>query len=66
MGRIVIAIIIVVAVVLLAGLVHSLTSHVPFLPAIQDVIGGIIGAVGELGNAIGRALSNSVPRPAIK
>ncbi len=66
MGKIVSAIIIVVAVLLLVGVVHSLTSHVPFLPAIQDVIGGIIGAASDLGNAIGRALSNIVPKPVIK
>ena len=58
-----IGIIILVVVLLLAGLIHSLTSQVSLVTAFQDVIGGIVGIVSDLGNAIARVLSNILPQP---
>ncbi len=58
-----IGIIILVIVLLLGGLVHSLVSQVPLVTAIQDVIGGMVGIVSDLGNAIARLLSNILPKP---
>ena len=63
MRILIIGIIILVVVLLLGGLVHSLVSQVPLGTAVQDVIGGIIGIVSDLGNAIARILTNILPKP---
>ena len=63
MRILVIGIIILAVVLLLVGLVHSLVSQVPLGTAIQDVIGGIVGIVSDLGNAIARILTNILPKP---
>jgi Na+/H+ antiporter NhaD/arsenite permease-like protein len=58
-----IGIIILVVVLLLGGVIHSLVSRVPLVTAFQDVIGGIVGIVSDLGNAIARVLTNILPHP---
>ena len=63
MRILIIGIIILVVILLLGGLIHSLVSQVPLVTAFQDVIGGIVGIVSDLGNAISRLLSNILPHP---
>ncbi len=63
MRKVVIVVVILVVILLLGGFIHSLAGQVPFVTAIQDVIGGIVGIVGNLGEAIGRALSSILPKP---
>lgn len=63
MRKLFIGIIILVIVLLLGVLIHSLVSHVPIAIGIQDVIGGIVGNVSNLGDAIARLLSNILPHP---
>ncbi len=44
-------------------LIYSLASQVSLPTAVQNVVGGIVGIVSNLGNAIGHALSGIIPRP---
>ncbi len=53
---------ILVLVLLLGILIHSLVNQVSLPTAVQNVVGGSVGVVSDLGNAIGRALSGIIPR----
>ena len=63
MRTIITAIGILILVILLVIVIHSLAGQVSLPTAIQDVLGGIVNSVSDLGKAIGRALSGIVPRP---
>ncbi len=63
MGKVATVVGVLVLVLLLGILIYSLSSQVPLPTAAQNVLGGIIGIVSDLGHAIGRALSGIIPRP---
>ncbi len=63
MRKVVTVIGVLVFLLLLGILIYSLTSQVSLPTAVQNVIGGIVGIVSDLGNAIGHALSGIIPRP---
>ena len=62
MRKVVTVIVILAAILLLGGMIHSIVSQVPLLTAVQDVITSIAGIVSDLANAIGRILSSIVPK----
>jgi uncharacterized membrane protein YciS (DUF1049 family) len=62
MRTVVAVIVILVVVLLLGGMIHSIVGQVPLLPAVQDVITGLVGIVSDLGNTIGRMLSGITPK----
>ena len=62
MRKVVVVSVILVVMLLLGGLIHSIVGQVPLLPAVQDVVAGIVGIVSDLANAIGRMLSSSIPK----